>query len=237
MSGKIRSAINARQIKAARALLDWSQERLAEVCGLSIATIRKIESGHISPRNATMGGIQRELEGAGLEFIDPSGVRLRPEDITVYQGREGFLDFFDDVYQTSVKKGGEIVVVVASEKSFEETRGIGELTHINRMDLIKDRVSVKCIVTEDKETLTASSYCEYRWISKHYVDSVPFYVYDDKYAAIIFDADPSPKIIVIQSRVMAQAFRKQFHSMWDKATPLNTVKKIDPAPRRHSKSN
>jgi len=51
-----RNNINARQIKAARALLDWSQENLASASGLSIATIRKIESGHISPRDKTQWG-------------------------------------------------------------------------------------------------------------------------------------------------------------------------------------
>lgn len=45
----------ARQIKAARALLDWSQEDLAIRAALSIATIRKIESGALSPRDKTMG--------------------------------------------------------------------------------------------------------------------------------------------------------------------------------------
>jgi len=50
---------------------------------------------------------------------------------------------------------------------------------------------------------------------------VPFYVYDDKFASIIFDADPSPRIIVIRSSQIAEAFRQQFYSMWEKATPLN----------------
>jgi transcriptional regulator with XRE-family HTH domain len=58
MDKKIRSTINARQIKAARALLDWSQEDLANTSGLSIATIRKIESGHISPRGKTINSIE-----------------------------------------------------------------------------------------------------------------------------------------------------------------------------------
>jgi hypothetical protein len=53
---------------------------------------------------------------------------------------------------------------------------------------------------------------------------VPFYVYDNKYAIFMFEADPSPRIVVIESRSVAEAFRLQFQSMWDKAIPLNPEK-------------
>ena len=107
----MRNHINARQIKAARALLDWSQEHLAEACGLSIATIRKIEAGHISPRASTMGGIQRAFEGAGLEFIDPNGVRERPEEIRIYEGLDQLKDFYSEVYEITKKCCEDIVMV------------------------------------------------------------------------------------------------------------------------------
>ncbi len=220
MSGHTHNVITARQIKAARALLDWSQEKLAEACNLSIATIRKIESGYISPRVSTMGGIQQALEGAGLEFIDPDGVRRRPEDIKVYHGSEGTIAFFDDVYQTANKGHEEIVVVCISEEPFALALGDYKDVHLARMRALANRVSVKCIITENY-LYTPADYCEYRSISKAYVDSVPFYIYGDNYAIFLFDAQPSPKIIVHKSSLLAKAYRRQFHSMWEKATPLN----------------
>ena len=81
MQGKI--SLTARQIKAARALLDWSQDDLAVASHLSVATIRKIESGHISPRGKTNDDIKRAFENAELEFIEPGGVRQRPDDIKI----------------------------------------------------------------------------------------------------------------------------------------------------------
>jgi transcriptional regulator with XRE-family HTH domain len=218
-------SLKSRQIRAARALLDWSQEDLAGASNLSIATIRKLELGHISPRGKTTGALRHALENAGLEFLEPDGVRHRPGDILIFQGQEGIRSFYDDIYQTMHKKGGEVVVVLASEIPFNKALGEYRFRHYERMIAIKEATFVSCIVTEDRETLPATSYCECRWISKHYVNSVPFYVYDDKYAIIVFDCDPSPKITVIQSRVVAEAFREQFHSMWDKATPLNSTKK------------
>jgi len=219
------NSLRARQIKAARALLDWSQDDLAGASNLSVATIRKLELGHISPRGRTSNLIRRALEDAGLEFLEPDGVRHRPEDIAVYQGFEGVKDFFDEVYHTAKRKGCDIVIVSPSERAhFSGLLRDYTPLHMERMTTIRETTSVKIILTEDKDYLPATSYVEYRWISKGYVDSVPFYVYDDRYAIITFDAD-LPKITVIRSRVIASAFLRQFHSMWDKATPLNKIQK------------
>lgn len=220
------SSLTARQIKAARALLDWSQDDLAAASGLSVATIRKLELGFISPRHATTYDIRHALEDAGLEFIEPGGVRHRPEEIKIYQGKEGAKAFFDDVYETGRTKGGECVLLHPSAKRFfvQITGDYGQF-HIERMTAIKDHYRVKCIVTEDEDVLPAAAYCEYRWLSKKFVDAAPFYVYDNKYAMIIVDGEPSPKIIVIQSHAMTLALRQQFYSMWEKATPLNKVER------------
>lgn len=70
--------IGARRIKAARALLNWSQDELAVAARLSIATIRKLEAGFVSPRGKTNDAVRGAFENAGLEFIEPEGVRFKP---------------------------------------------------------------------------------------------------------------------------------------------------------------
>jgi len=214
-------ALTERQIKAARALLDWSQDDLASSSGLSVATIRKIELGHISPRDKTAHDIRQAFENAGLEFIEPGGVRQKPEDITVYHGSEGARAFFDDVYETAQKKGSEIVQVWPSSRPFLEAIGTYKDIHYERMNKLAHAISVKAITTKGWDPDLVAPYCESRSISENYVNSVPFYVYDDKYAIIITTANPSPKIIVIQSPIVAEAYRLQFYSMWDKATPIS----------------
>jgi transcriptional regulator with XRE-family HTH domain len=218
--------LKSRQIKAARALLDWSQEDLAEHSQLSVNTIRKLELGHISPRGKTTSALRHAFEGVGLEFVEPDGVRHRPEDITVYQGRDGYVEFFDDVHKTAKHKGGEIVFCCDSEIALGYL-GLTEYqrNYAERMKALKGIASVRCVLTENQTPLWASDYIEYRYLSKHYVNSVPFYIYDNKYAALIYEADPSPKIIAVYSSAMSQAFRLQFQSMWDKATPLNELVK------------
>jgi len=75
--------VTVRQIKAARALLGWSQSELAEQSGVSEPTIARLESadGQLGGREATGERIRATIEAAGVEFIDENGgglgVRLK----------------------------------------------------------------------------------------------------------------------------------------------------------------
>ncbi len=215
-------ALLGRQIKAARALLDWSQEQFADAAGISVATARKLEAGTISPRGSTNGRIRNALEGAGLEFLPPDGVRHRPDDIDVFQGAEGVKAFYDDVYQTIIKaKLGNISLVVPDPNQFFDMMGSYADVHRARMRTIKHFITVRCLVTENPQRLPAPDYCEYRLISKSYVDSVPFYIYNHKCAIRVFCESRPVRIVIIDSNLVADAFLHQFESMWEKAVPIN----------------
>jgi predicted transcriptional regulator len=75
--------VSIRQVKAGRALLDWSQERLAEEAGVSIPTMKRLEAvdGLLGGRSTTADKITSALEKAGIEFIPENGggpgVRLK----------------------------------------------------------------------------------------------------------------------------------------------------------------
>jgi transcriptional regulator with XRE-family HTH domain len=69
------------QCRAARGLLEWSQQELAERARVGVVTVHQLESGVSQPRQATLDVIKRAFEAAGVEFIDENGggpgVRLR----------------------------------------------------------------------------------------------------------------------------------------------------------------
>ena len=73
--------ITPAQCRAARGLLDWSQQDLADRAGVGIVTVRQLEAGVNEPRRATLAVVKSAFEAAGIEFIDPSdggaGLRLR----------------------------------------------------------------------------------------------------------------------------------------------------------------
>jgi len=74
----IGSMITIRQVKAARALLGWSQSDLAVRSGISEPTIARLESldGELGGRANTAEKIRAALESAGLEFLDENGAGL-----------------------------------------------------------------------------------------------------------------------------------------------------------------
>lgn len=61
------------QIRAARALIDWTREDLANASGLTVRTLARIESSQTLPRPATLQAISSALEAAGIEFISQNG--------------------------------------------------------------------------------------------------------------------------------------------------------------------
>lgn len=67
--------ISIRQVKAARALLAWSQEDLAEASGVSIPTVARLEAadGPVGGRVATVEAIKTALEKAGVTFLEDDG--------------------------------------------------------------------------------------------------------------------------------------------------------------------
>lgn len=75
--------VSIRQVKAARALLGWSQSDLARQSGVSEPTVKRLEAqdGELGGRADTAAKLVDALRSAGVEFIaengDGPGVRLR----------------------------------------------------------------------------------------------------------------------------------------------------------------
>ena len=74
----------ATQLRAARALLAWSAQDLADASGVGVTTIRENEllPGEVTMIRSTVDAIRRAFDSAKVEFIPENGgggagVRLR----------------------------------------------------------------------------------------------------------------------------------------------------------------
>jgi transcriptional regulator with XRE-family HTH domain len=78
---RLSGVLTPAQCRAARGLLDWTQQELAQKAGLGIVTVRQLEAGTHKPRRATLDVVRRAFERAGVEFIyengGGAGVRFR----------------------------------------------------------------------------------------------------------------------------------------------------------------
>jgi transcriptional regulator with XRE-family HTH domain len=67
--------LSNRQIRAARALLGWSQLVLADRAGVSPITIKRLEASDdgFDARFTTVANVKAALDAAGVVFLEPAG--------------------------------------------------------------------------------------------------------------------------------------------------------------------
>ena len=76
-------SITSEQVRAARALLRWEQRDLAEASGVSLPSVKRLETrpGELAAQERTIVQLRKALEKAGVEFIAENGggagVRLK----------------------------------------------------------------------------------------------------------------------------------------------------------------
>lgn len=96
--------ITPAQLRAARALLDWSQQELARRAGLGLSTVRDFEAGRRLPSVASLDAMHRVLNAAEIEFIlDAKG----SEGVTLRRGAGARLhQLISDVTRLALEKEG-----------------------------------------------------------------------------------------------------------------------------------
>lgn len=81
------------QWRAARALIGWSQSDLATQLGVSILTVKRLESGARNVSDDIRRRARDALERAGIEFIEENGggagARLRKPGVRTQSGPSG----------------------------------------------------------------------------------------------------------------------------------------------------
>jgi transcriptional regulator with XRE-family HTH domain len=94
--------ITPAQLRAARALLDWSQQELAQRAGLGLSTVRDFEAGRRLPTAASLDALRRVLDAAEIELIlDAAG----SEGVTLRRGAGARLyELVSDVTRLALEK-------------------------------------------------------------------------------------------------------------------------------------
>jgi transcriptional regulator with XRE-family HTH domain len=211
--------ISAGQIRAARALLGWSQDDLAAATNLSVSTVRNLESGDMSPRSATASEIRRVIEQAGLEFIEPDGIRRRIDEVTIYRGRDSCDSFFGDVTRTVKEKGGAVLSIFKSTETFAQLSSLTR-DRCERLEQLSAYAEVKCLLSEMPKFPLAEPSFEHRIILKQHIGPVSYFVYGNKYAIVLTEGSAAFRFVVFDSLTLAQNHRSHFFSLWELAPPI-----------------
>lgn len=204
------------QVRAACGLLDWSASDLADKIGVSKQMISAYLGGKSGLSSQNVQKIASVLDIAGIEFTGDDGVKRKSLNTRTFRGQSGFVEFMNLVYETARDRGGEFCVSNVDETVFTQRMGEeADAAYTEKMTAIKGEYSFKILIKEDDTNFVGSDYAEYRWVPADQFHSVPFYVFGDNLAFLIFD--DSTTIHLINNREIAAAQRTQFDLVWEAA--------------------
>ena len=212
------------QIRAARALIGWSQGKLANQSGLSQTGIARIENGTNHPNSSTIDKIVNAFNSHDIEFLGETGVKKRTHEVRILQDSNGFREFMNDVYMviksTGKDKFNEICVSNVDERNW--IKWMGEEVyeeHAKKMSALPKNYSFKIFIQEKDDFFIANKFAEYKYVPKNYFTDHSFYVYGDKLALIDFSNEVV--INIINNPRWAESFRRLFNYAWDKTPKID----------------
>ena len=214
--------ISKEQIKAARAILDWTQKDLADKCGqVSQPMIKLIEAGKSQSTDETLGAIKRTFEEAGIEFLPQNGVRIQDNLLTIIEKQNEadnvYLKLVDDIYYSLKDTKGEVL------HSFIDN-ALSPPDVIQRELMMRNAGINSRSLVRHGDTYLLYPLDEYRYLPKGYYLNNPTSVYADKFAVVVQDSNSIQKVIIIQNKDIANVKRKEFEIIWQQAqTPTKST--------------
>lgn len=205
--------IDYRQIRAARALLNWSQADLARAADMATSSIKNVESETTSARKETLEHIYDAFDLNGVEFTPASGVRLKNDIVAIHDGRNATSALLDDIYAHVSSAAQREVCIIGLDETFSvETDGLLLLAgHLDR--LAKAGITERILICEGDTRFLNSPEC-YRWLPRQYFTrNAPIYIYGDRIA--IHSGSLRRRAIIVEARPLAQHLKKIFCLLWD----------------------
>ncbi len=207
------------QIRAARALIGWSQGELADHAGLSQTGIARIENGTNQPNSTTIEKITTAFDAVDVEFIGESGVKKRSGEVLKFRGKTGLIQFMDDVYETAQTIGGRMSFYNIVPDNWLET--LGEdwwRMHVERMSEHNDNTDIKIMVPEGNLDFISSGYANYKWFPKGFELSGKrsLYVYGGKLGFVTFyEKADQIEVLLLKNKDFAEGVQALFDIAWD----------------------
>lgn len=205
--------MNDRQLRAARAILNWTRQDLAEASGASISSIQQAELGNTTPHPSTAQKLKQTLEEKGIEFVE-GGARL--QDRTLVRRLEGptaDIEMLQDVFNT-LQGHGELL--------FMFTRN-----DLSTPDIVEEQKRIRTsgvrfrgLIREDDAAIRYPIQ-EYRQVEHDRFVENPCFIYGRK---IAFSTAKTGDLVVIDDEDLARVMTQSFNVFWDQGSmPTHTT--------------
>ena len=193
------------QIRAARALLNWSQSDLAERAGLSQTGIARIESGVNQPNVQTMEKIAQTFDNAGIEFLR-NGVIKSDDNIRTIVGEDCYIELLLDVSRTlRDHPEKELLIWFANDRMSPPP--VNDLYRQIRASGIKMRQ-----IIEEGNHYRLGGNNEYREFPSRYFINVVKLSYGNKYAIL---NGKETRVTIQKDEIAAASQKALFNFLWD----------------------
>lgn len=204
--------LSIEQCRAARGLLGWTQQDLADICGLSKTAINNFEKGYSDIKTESLRAIRMAFESANIEFMPGDGLRRKSENVNILRGPMAFNDLLLDIFTTLKDQGGEVLMMHIDSAVTSKVEPKQLLEHMERMQAFK--ITERALCAEGSSTVLAPlSSC--RWLPKAAAQAVmPVLIYGQK---IAFELWGGAMIVMMESRDAAMAERARFEQLWSMA--------------------
>jgi len=212
-------AISAKQIRAARAMLDWSQETLATESGVCTVTIRNLEKGILSPRKSNL--LRKAYEKAGLEFLENDGVAQSKKVLAVLDGENACELFLDDLFETLRKNNGQVTIISKSFEHLAKAIGADVPAHYKNLENILHASRVKCLLSETPQSQEFILPFEFKVLPNNYTGSSTYFTYGNKYVIALKEDNFICKYVIFTGINQVQYSLEEFDLLWARAVPLN----------------
>ncbi len=193
------------QIRAARALIGWSQSDLAENAEMSQTGIARIENGTNHPNSLTMEKIRAAFDKADVEFIEDTGVKKR-DIVRVYEGDGCYLRILDEILRAQPN----FVLFSGADERRSTQKSIDHLSKIRK--LCESRSLIRY-----GDTHVMGELDEYRWMPEGlFVDGDVKVIYENTVVHFMSWMDPSRAIKIVDKNIAQESIR-MFNYIWDGA--------------------
>lgn len=191
-----------KQIKAARALLDWSQDDLSKRAGVDKTVISRMESGDSNTSQKSFELVLSALASERITFTDNGGVEFLNDRIIHFDQEDWFNDVLEDMIKSFAEKGGEILFL-GGDDSVTPPEAVERFRTLR-----KQGVYFRNLIKEG-DTYAMGDVREYKWLPEAYFSGHIVVIYGYK---VILDMGRTG--LLIDNKDIANALRNAFNLIW-----------------------
>ena len=210
LSGK--GDISADQLKAARALLGWSQADLAKKSGYSLPAINNIERGLYKAHSATMEDIIQTFEQNGIQFLDGPGVRLENSNLRIkcYEGADAIHYLFQKIGIALEENDSELLICGVDEKFLKEN-------YAKELSKLQKRLKTNPVrILTYKRFSEGLSFPQFRKkIAADEMPLLPCFIYAGRVATVLLENPVH--VMILYNDKLTQDYIHYFDYLWRQA--------------------